>query len=510
MSLINTTVGNYRVTKLLGEGGMGAVYLGEHPVIGRKVAIKVLHTALAADKDIVARFFNEARAIHLIAHPNIVEILDFGQTPDGQPYFIMEYLTGEALSEIVARGPISPPEVAALADQMCRALGAAHAKGIVHRDLKPHNVQIIEKDGQPFVKILDFGVAKILAAPDGSQSVKTRTGSLMGTPLYMSPEQCKGAGLLDHRTDIYSLGVMIFEMLAGRPPFMAEGIGELFAKHMLEEAPSLLELAPQTPPAMAAAIMKSLNKELDDRFPSMEDFRKALLGEVQITGGPAKPAAKRSGAIGAATRSLAPSQTISPQAQSTTLSSASSEIDDELAPPKRKTGLIIGVVGGLAAAAVVAVLVLSKSGSSDAPKSPTAAMPAPTPVAPPTPPAKTTVTVRFEAIPAGAHVIRKSDGRDLGSSPLDVKLPHDGPGTDYVFKKDGYKDFAVTTDLSEDNTVHVSLEKIEAPPAPMANAANATKKVEPEKKKPSSGGHKPAKRHGGMVPDEDGLATPSF
>ena len=115
------------------------------------------------------------------------------------------------------------------------------------------NIQIIEKDGAPFVKILDFGVAKILAAPDGSQSVKTRTGSLMGTPIYMSPEQCKGAGLLDHRTDIYSLGVLIFEMLAGRPPFMAEGIGELFAKHMLEDAPPLLDLAPQTPPAAIIA-----------------------------------------------------------------------------------------------------------------------------------------------------------------------------------------------------------------------------------------------------------------
>src|SRR5450755_2083776 len=256
---------------------MGVVYLAQHPVIGRKVAIKLLHVALARDQDIVSRFFNEARAIHMIAHANIVEILDFGQTTDGQPYFIMEFLEGEALSEAVGRGPMTPEEVEAIGTQMCRALWAAHAKGIVHRDLKPHNVQLVPRpDGAtPLVKILDFGVAKILASPDGAQSVKTRTGSLMGTPLYMSPEQCKGAGLLDHRTDIYSLGVMIFEMLAGRPPFMAEGIGELFAKHMLEEAPSLLELAPQTPPPMAAAIMKSLNKELDDRFPSMEDFRKA-------------------------------------------------------------------------------------------------------------------------------------------------------------------------------------------------------------------------------------------
>src|SRR6185369_6210942 len=152
---------------------MGVVYLAQHPVFGRKVAIKLLHAVLARDPDIVARFFNEARAIHMVAHQNIVEILDFGQTPDGQPYFIMEYLTGEALSELVARGPISPDDTAQIADQMCRALAAAHAKGIVHRELKPHNVQLLEKDGALLVKILDFGVAKILAAPDGSQSVKT-------------------------------------------------------------------------------------------------------------------------------------------------------------------------------------------------------------------------------------------------------------------------------------------------------------------------------------------------
>jgi serine/threonine-protein kinase len=506
LSLINTTVGNYRVTKLLGEGGMGAVYLGEHPVIGRKVAIKVLHTALAADKDIVSRFFNEARAIHLIGHPNIVEILDFGQTPDGQPYFIMEFLTGESLNEIVSRGPIGAPEVAVIADQMCRALSAAHAKGIVHRDLKPHNVQLIEKDGAPFVKILDFGVAKILAAPDGSQSVKTRTGSLMGTPLYMSPEQCKGAGLLDHRTDIYSLGVMIYEMLAGRPPFMAEGIGELFAKHMLEEAPSILDFAPQTPPTMAAAVMKSLNKELDDRFPSMEEFRKGLLGEIKVaaTASKAPGMAKRPAATAAGLRPVNVATTMSPQAQSTTLSSATSEIDDEMAPPKKKTGVIVGVGVGVVAAAVVAFVVMGGK-SAEAPKAPVAAAPAPAaaPPAPPAAPAKTTVTVRFEASPVGSHVFRKSDNKDLGSAPLDVKLPHNGPATDYVLRKDGYKEFAVTADLSEDNTVHVALEKIEAPPV--------AAKVEPEKKKVSGGKKGGGKHKGGIgVPDEDGLATPSF
>ncbi len=193
-SLINQTIGNYRVVSLLGEGGMGVVYLAQHPVIGRKVAIKLLHAVLARDPDIVARFFNEARAIHMIAHENIVEILDFGQTNDGQPYFIMEYLTGESLSEAVGRGAMAPEQVEAIGVQMCRALQAAHTKGIVHRDLKPHNVQLcMKQDGALLVKILDFGVAKILASPDGSQSVKTRTGSLMGTPLYIAPTSIRWA-----------------------------------------------------------------------------------------------------------------------------------------------------------------------------------------------------------------------------------------------------------------------------------------------------------------------------
>jgi serine/threonine-protein kinase len=482
---------------------MGMVYLGEHPVIGRKVAIKVLHHALAADKDIVARFFNEARAIHMIGHANIVEILDFGQTPDGQPYFIMEFLTGEALSELVARGPIPPDDVAAIADQMCRALAAAHAKGIVHRDLKPHNVQLLERDGAMMVKILDFGVAKILAAPDGSQSVKTRTGSLMGTPLYMSPEQCKGAGLLDHRTDIYSLGVMIFEMLAARPPFVAEGIGELFAKHMLEDAPSVLEFAPNTPPNMAAAVNKALNKELDDRFASMEDFRKALLGETQVAAASAR-APKRPGALGTRT-SVPATQTMSPQAQSTTLSSASSEIDD-VAPPRRKTGLFVGL--GLAAAAAVAFFALQGGGDKKPAATATAAKP-PEATAPTPPPAKPAapelVTIRFEATPEGARVIRKSDGIDLGGVPLEIQLKKNGPAVDYLIRKDGYRELPLSTDLDNDHTLHVALEKVAAPPEPTKAAA------EPSKKK-SSGGHKSSGKHKapGLVPDEDGLATPSF
>ncbi|HEX3903323.1 MAG TPA: serine/threonine-protein kinase [Polyangia bacterium] len=497
-SLINQTVGNYRVTKLLGEGGMGVVYLAQHPVIGRKVAIKLLHAALARDQDIVSRFFNEARAIHMIAHENIVEILDFGQTTDGQPYFIMEYLEGEALSDAVARGPMAVAEVEIIGGQMCRALWAAHAKGIVHRDLKPHNVQLVSKpDGLPHVKILDFGVAKILASPDGAQSVKTRTGSLMGTPLYMSPEQCKGAVTLDHRTDIYSLGVMLFEMLSGRPPFVAEGVGELFAKHMLEEPPQLTDFAPHVPPHMTAAIMKSLSKEPRDRFQSMDEFRKALVGEVKLADAPARSTAVRPA-------SASTTQTLSTKA-STTLSAASSEIDDALQPAGGRNVKLWAGIASVAAVAGIGLVVMS--GNHGKPQIPQAALPAPAPVAPPAPvepPAAKTVTLRFEAEPSGAHLYAKQegkkDGKDLGEIPLELQLPKGAVSSDYLFKLAGYREVSLSAKPNADRTLHVSLEKLAAPPLTAS---------EPSRH------HAPAAHHGGgkrprSPVDEDGLATPSF
>jgi serine/threonine-protein kinase len=498
-TLVNQTIGNYKVVRLLGEGGMGVVYLAQHPVIGRKVAIKLLHAVLARDPEIVARFFNEARAIHMISHENIVEILDFGQTGDGQPYFIMEYLEGESLSEMITRGPMPAATVEAIGVQMCHALAAAHAKGIVHRDLKPHNVHIaVKQDGALEVKILDFGVAKILSSPDDQQSVKTRTGSLMGTPLYMSPEQCKGAGVLDHRTDIYSLGVMLFEMLAGRPPFIAEGVGELFAKHMLEDPPSLTDFVPDAPPYMAAAIMRSLAKDPAARFPGMDDFRKALVGEVKL----AIPATS------GGRRSLnSQVMTISTKA-STTLSSASSEIDeDPIGLPVQRKRWIWGVVGGGAAVAAAIFLLMPKSAPErasgavatvDKPAAP-AASTAPPPAV--TPPLKKLVTLRFEAEPAGAHVYRKKDDKDMGVVPLEMQVPREtgkpGEATSYVFRLPGYRDVALVAEATSDRTLHVSLDKVAAPAPPGA-----------AEKKRGGGVRHVVKRKNPV--DEDGLATPSF
>ncbi|HEX3697288.1 MAG TPA: serine/threonine-protein kinase [Polyangia bacterium] len=502
ITLINQTVGNYKVIKLLGEGGMGAVYLAEHPVIGRKVAIKVLHISLARDPEIVGRFFNEARAIHTIGHPNIVEIMDFGQTTDGQPYFIMEYLSGESMNERMSRGPISPTETVQIADQICRALTAAHNKGIIHRDLKPHNVLIsTDMDGKSIIKLLDFGVAKILGATDtGGQSVKTRTGSLMGTPLYMSPEQCRGSGTLDHRTDIYSLGVMIYEMLAGRPPFMAEGVGELFAKHMLEAPPPLIDFAPETPPALAAAVMKSLAKNLEQRFSTMEEFRVAL---VNGAAGNKIPTIMRTAAVRPTSSTVPP-----PAAQSTTLSSASSEIEDDLKPPRGRSGLAVGAVA-LVAAGVLAVVFLKRPSSNDEPTT-KATTAAPTPAAPPVPvtppPAPATVTLRMEATPSGVHVF--NDEKDLGEVPVEVKVPKGTSKIEYVFRLDGYKAKALTIEHNGDRTLHAALEK-EAPaiiPTPPPTATS--EETHAPKKSPAR--HITARRPRSASPDEDGLATPNF
>jgi serine/threonine-protein kinase len=411
----------------------------------------------------------------------------------------MEYLTGESLSEVISRGAMDVARVEAIGVQMCNALGAAHAKGIVHRDLKPHNVQICAKaDGSLLVKILDFGVAKILAAPDGDQSVKTRTGSLMGTPLYMSPEQCKGAGQLDHRTDIYSLGVMLFEMVAGRPPFIAEGVGELFAKHMLEDPPAVTELAPSTPPHMAAAIMKSLAKDPAARFANMEDLRKALVGEVRL----AVPAS----AGGTGMRRLAGTAATQMMTTNTTLSSASAELDEALGTSRNKKKLVVGIGGGLAAAAVAAFLFMPKTPAPAPDVKPVAPPPAAVVAPPPpAPPVKKTVTIRFESEPTGAHLFTKKDNRDLGVVPLDVQLPKDsgkGDALAYVFRLAGYHDLTLVADAHTDRTFHVSLDKLPAPPPPPV----AEKKSRAGK---GGGGHSVAKRARNPV-DEDGLATPSF
>jgi serine/threonine protein kinase len=278
--IIGQTIGNYLVIQKLGEGGMGSVYLAEHPSIGKKVAIKVLHSEFSSNEDVVTRFFHEAKSVNNIGHPNIVDISDYGilQMGAGKEhlvYFIMEYLGGMTLSKLIrTESPLPPERSLNISLQVADALAASHRCGIVHRDLKPDNIMLTPRGRErDFVKLLDFGIAKLTGGAAGSR--RTRTGIVMGTPAYMSPEQCDGRGNIDHRTDIYALGIVIYEMMVGRVPFLGEGYGEILVQHLTQ---------PPTPPSqfrmlnphVEAVIMKALEKRVEMRYPTMDEMMRAL------------------------------------------------------------------------------------------------------------------------------------------------------------------------------------------------------------------------------------------
>jgi serine/threonine protein kinase len=271
--LLGTTIGVYRVARLLGIGGMGRVYKGVHPTIGSRVAIKVLSRECSDRRDLVDRFFAEAKAVNLIRHEGIVNVLDLAMLPDGRPYIIMEYLDGAPLASIIDHGvrhqaPLPLGGIARLAAEVLDALGAAHAKGIIHRDLKPDNI-FVAPSGRP--KVLDFGIAKLSDVNNAS----TRTGSLLGTPHYMSPEQAAGRAV-DHRADIYAIGVILFECTTGRKPFLAEALFDLLRMHVEVPPPSPRQLRPDMPPDLEQVILTALAKPPDQRFSTANAMSVAL------------------------------------------------------------------------------------------------------------------------------------------------------------------------------------------------------------------------------------------
>ena len=274
--------GNYVATKLLGEGGFGAVYLAEHPFVSRKAAVKVLHPMMAHDPELLGRFFNEARAATAIRHQNIIEIFDAGTAEDGTPYLLMELLDGESLKDCISRaGRLSLDTVLKFSIEAASALHAAHQAGIVHRDLKPENMFVVPVPGrasQEQLKILDFGIAKLSGPIGKGNSVKTQIGQFMGSPAYMSPEQWNASPDIDHRTDIYSLGTIIFEMLAGRAPFESPIPFALRDMHLVHPVPALADLGVQVPAHVEAVIRKAMAKNPADRYSDIADMAAALAG----------------------------------------------------------------------------------------------------------------------------------------------------------------------------------------------------------------------------------------
>jgi serine/threonine protein kinase len=274
--------GNYRILSRVGVGGMGLVFLAEHPHIGKKVALKVIHRELAGNKEVVSRFLNEARAVNQIGNEHIVEIHDFGQTDDGEHFFIMEYLEGRTLAMELARldRGLAVPRALHIGAQIASALAAAHAMHIIHRDLKPDNVMLIERLGdRDFVKLLDFGLAKFLADADSRQL--TAVGVVLGTPQYMSPEACESRPGVDHRCDIYSLGILLFQMLTGVVPFTGDSMGEVLVKQVAHPPPALRGINPEIPPAVEQVVLRCLAKEPNARFQDMAQLRDALLDPNQ-------------------------------------------------------------------------------------------------------------------------------------------------------------------------------------------------------------------------------------
>ena len=277
--------GKVEVIRLLGQGGMGAVYAAQHRGTGRPVAVKVLRSEIAGDVDACARFVQEALACGRIRHPNVIDVLDAAST-GGRPYLVMELLEGETLAQRVARtGPLPVNEALDILEHVIAGVEAAHASGIVHRDLKPENVFLAHMPwGSTVVKVLDFGISKMVGVDSLAQTglALTGVGTVLGTPYYMSPEQARGARDLDARTDVYALGAIAYYVLTGRPPFLADSYNGLLAQILLDDPAPITTLRPDVPPRVADLVARALTKKPDDRIASVAALRERVASLTRV------------------------------------------------------------------------------------------------------------------------------------------------------------------------------------------------------------------------------------
>ena len=404
--LIGKQAGNYRILALLGEGGMGRVYSAEHASLGKKVAVKVLHREYAQSATLVERFFEEARAASQIGHDHIVDVQDFGILEGfGVPFFVMEFLPGESLSDLLKREQKLPIEAASgIVLQLLDALSAAHKRGIIHRDLKPDNIFLLPKKNEKyFVKLLDFGVAKLLTENPGGGKALTQAGALVGTPRYMSPEQASGKShQTDGRADLYSVGIIFYEMLCGRSPFLEVQFSELVLAHITTPPPPPRSIEPSITPAIENVILKSLEKQSKDRFVNAEEMARAVqsaLTEPQSVSAKQEPA----------------------QLPSTNTPTTLSGLNGEMAPNKTRTRLkvaiALGVIGLISGVLGAMFFMNYPSGSSAK---------------------KTMIVLSLDSEPSSADVSLTIDGvtKKLDKSPTTTTVPY-GVKIEAVFVKDG-------------------------------------------------------------------------
>jgi serine/threonine-protein kinase len=488
---IGRKFGNYTATRLLGEGGFGAVYLAEHPYVSRKAAVKVLHPMMAREAELVSRFFNEARAASAIRHPGIVEVFDAGMTEEQLPYILMELLEGESLKDRVTRlGRLSPDDAVRLVCEAASALHAAHQAGIVHRDLKPENIFVVPgpRGRGEQVKILDFGIAK-LNGWTGKDMVRTQVGQFMGSPVYMSPDQWQSGGVIDQRSDVYSLGVILFELLAGRPPFDGQSPFELRDLHLRARAPSLAALGIKVGEEIETAIRRAMAKDPSERFADMAELL-AFFGvrPSEVVPAADRPVPRVAGPMPVVTPARTRGRTAPPR---TTLSSGTGEMQtagdqddgDEEIPRvpllggRRRRALLAGVLG--VAAVIVGVAVLGPGGSEpgagpEVPavqsvfreqqpaQPPERALP---PAVVPVPSRRVAAPVRRVALrlrsePPGAQVVDAATGKVLGRTPLDRSFPLEARPRRVKLSKRGFGSYTLELAGEEDVDQEVVLEKV--------------------------------------------------
>ena len=483
-------VGEYQIEAKIGAGGFGTVYRAEQPLIGKQVAVKVLNRSYSSNPQMVSRFVAEARAVNQIRHRNIIDIFSFGVLPDKRQYFVMEYLDGMPFDEYIkSRGRLPIEEAIPILRQIAKALDAAHAAGIAHRDLKPENVFLaMDGDGAAYPKLLDFGIAKLLGESTTSGH-KTRTGTPIGTPYYMSPEQCLGKGV-DHRADIYSFGVMTHEVLTGKLPFDAEEMMTVMFKQMNAEPPAMSSVCPELLLALDGPVLRMLAKRPEERPSSVAEGVEALAQAARDAGldvtvapvwrpgatppfsgmntpGPMTPAEQLE---------IASAKTMAAADSGTLSASVATERTPSLETGKSKGPMIVGAgalvfailagIGGFFAlrspsdaaspSASVATPVTSTS-ERVAPSTPSETAPVePAGSVAPAVPANVQLTIQSVPTSVEAYV----GDEKLGSSPGPLKLPRSDNPVELTFKASGYHDKVISLVPKDDAIVSVNLARV--------------------------------------------------
>ena len=434
-----TLLGRYTILRKIGQGGMGVVYEATHMLIGKRVAVKVLLDKYARKELIVARLEQEARLASAIGHEHIIDITDFGQTDDGRTFVVMEFLEGESLGEILAsEGPLPEARILAITIQVASALGAAHAKGIVHRDVKPENIFVLRRKDKDFVKVVDFGISKWLRSSDSGDDDSprlTQTGMVLGTPLYMSPEQARGDEELDHRIDLYALGVIMYELATGRVPFTGANYLSIIAQVLNEEPKRPRAIRPELSDEFEAIILKSIDKERARRYQSTDE----LLVDLNALHDDPTHSTQRARISGPRRLGLGKRSSLRLLAW-------------------------VAVVAGIVAGVAVTVTVMMKAGAAKARPDPKLAVvidagpPPPTVDAGP-PPTAEVVKIRIESEPSGATLYEGN--RDHGPTPYAGEWGRDETVV-LIATLDGYDDAEcrIRTAIDRDKTVRCKLNKV--------------------------------------------------